>query len=139
MSIYSRLADAVVVVHFAYVGFVVFGLLLVLLGMLPAVVEGDLETFGLALGDFNARVGELFAPAQGGIHASAAVSEVVDFIRAQGVPGVGQSSWGPGVFAVTEEERAGPLAEQLRERYPETEVLVTRPRNRGAEVSADSM
>jgi hypothetical protein len=34
MNIYSRLADLVVVLHFAYVGFVVFGLLLVLLGVL---------------------------------------------------------------------------------------------------------
>jgi hypothetical protein len=34
MNIYSRLADAIVIVHFAYVGFVVLGLLLVLMGVL---------------------------------------------------------------------------------------------------------
>ncbi len=34
MNLYSRLADVVVVAHFAYVGFVLMGLLLVLLGML---------------------------------------------------------------------------------------------------------
>lgn len=33
MNFYSRLADVVVFAHFAYVGFVVFGLLLVLLGI----------------------------------------------------------------------------------------------------------
>jgi beta-RFAP synthase len=107
---------------------------LVLLGMLPALVEQDVQAFGEALFDFNARVGEVFAPVQGGTYASGLTAEVIDFIRRQGVPGVGQSSWGPGVFAVTDEARAAHLADRLRAVVAAdvAEVQVSRACNMGA-------
>ncbi len=110
---------------------------LVLLGMLPALAESDVAGFGEALYDFNRRVGEAFRPAQGGVYAHPRCAELVDCVRRQGVPGVGQSSWGPAVFAVTgDEDRAGHLARELRQAFglaPE-EVLVTQGCNGGAEV-----
>jgi beta-RFAP synthase len=105
---------------------------LVLLGMLPALAEEDLSHFGEALYDFNARAGEVFAAAQGGTYAGAATAEIIDFIRGQGIAGVGQSSWGPGVFAVTDEERAAHLADRLRAEADNAEVLVSRGCNQGA-------
>src|SRR5437763_1551499 len=42
---------------------------LVLLDLLPAVVEADLERFGAALVEIQHRVGQGFAPAQGGLFA----------------------------------------------------------------------
>jgi beta-RFAP synthase len=109
---------------------------LVLLGMLPALVEEDVDAFGEALHDFNSRVGEAFAPVQGGTYAGRRVAEVVEFVRRRGVRGVGQSSWGPAVFAVVaDEDRADDVARRLRsEVTPDMTVLVTRGRNRGAEV-----
>ncbi len=109
---------------------------LVLLGMLPALAERDEEAFGEALHDFNARAGETFAAAQGGTYAGPGVAELVAFIRRQGVRGVGQSSWGPAVFAVVgDEDRADDLARRLRREFaPGTEVFVTRGCNHGAEV-----
>jgi beta-RFAP synthase len=87
---------------------------LVLLGLLPALRECDLAAFGAALFDFNARVGEAFAPAQGGLYAGPRVAELVEFVRRQGVAGVGQSSWGPVVFAVVgDEDRAADLARRV--------------------------
>src|SRR5262249_38997419 len=87
---------------------------LVLLGLLPALRERDLEAFGEALYDLNARVGELFATVQGGVYAEARVVELVAFVRRQGVRGVGQSSWGPAVFAVTTDaDRAEDLASRI--------------------------
>jgi beta-RFAP synthase len=109
---------------------------LVLLGMLPALAEEDLSAFGEALFDFNARAGEVFAPAQGGTYAGAAVEELIEFIRRQGVAGAGQSSWGPGVFAVTDEERAAHLADRLRDVAAKAEILVSRGCNQGAIVEA---
>src|SRR4029077_7340841 len=53
---------------------------LVLLGMLPALGEGDLDAFGEALYDFNCRAGEAFALVQGGIYASQAVTQLVNFL-----------------------------------------------------------
>jgi beta-RFAP synthase len=107
---------------------------LVLLGMLPALIERDLDTFGEALHDFNARAGEVFAPVQGGIYADRRVEEIVASLRRLGVRGVGQSSWGPAVFAVVgDEKRASDLAQRLR--HDGIRVFVTRACNHGAETA----
>ncbi len=91
---------------------------LVLLGMLPSLIERDLEAFGEALFEFNARVGEAFASAQGGLYASPRIEETVAFLRDRDHRGVGQSSWGPLVFAVVgDEDRAEWTAEQLRRHF----------------------
>jgi beta-ribofuranosylaminobenzene 5'-phosphate synthase len=108
---------------------------LVLLGLVPALLEQDLEAFGEALYDFNVRVGELFAPVQGGTYAHARVADLVEFVRRQGVRGVGQSSWGPAVFVVVEdEERAADLAWRAREAFAlrGPEVFAARGCSRGA-------
>jgi beta-RFAP synthase len=105
---------------------------LVLLGLLPALLERDLRTFGLALHEFNRRAGEIFAPIQGGPYASAILAELIAELHAEGIA-AGQSSWGPTVFAITEPERAERLAERLRGRG--LEVIVTGAANSGAEVS----
>jgi beta-RFAP synthase len=110
---------------------------LVLLGMLPALAEEDLSLFGAALHEFNARAGEVFAAAQGGTYAGTAVEELIGFIRRQGVAGVGQSSWGPGVFAITDQERAAHLADRLRAVAADAEVQVSRGASEGAVVEAD--
>jgi beta-RFAP synthase len=110
---------------------------LVLLGLLPAVVERDLEAFGEALYEFNRRVGECFAPVQGGPYAGPGAAELVAFVRGQGVRGVGQSSWGPAVFAVVGgEEQAEDLAGRVRRRFglDPGEVVVTQACNHGAVV-----
>src|SRR4029077_15922503 len=73
---------------------------LVLLGMLPALIEVDLPAFGEALYEFNRRVGEMFKPWQRGVYGNPRTAEIVKFFRDNGVPGVGQSSWGPAVFAI---------------------------------------
>jgi beta-RFAP synthase len=107
---------------------------LVLLGLLPALVERDLVTFGEALFDFNRRAGELFLSLQGGIYALARTEALVQWLRSRDVRGVGQSSWGPTVFAVVEAGTVGWLTRALRERFglEETEVLCTTGNNCGA-------
>jgi beta-RFAP synthase len=112
---------------------------LVLLGLLPALVEADVDTFGEALYEFNRRVGEAFAPVQGGVYASPRVAELVAFVRGQGVCGVGQSSWGPTVYAVVADaDRAQRLAGRLRDHFglPEASVLVTAACNHGATITS---
>jgi beta-ribofuranosylaminobenzene 5'-phosphate synthase len=110
---------------------------LVLLGMLPALQESDLDAFGEALYDFNLRAGQVFAAVQGGAYANRRVAELVAFVRRQGIRGVGQSSWGPAVFAVAEDPaRAVDLADRIREHFQfgPAEVLVTPACNHGAVV-----
>lgn len=71
-----------------------------LLDLLPAAVAGDLIGFGAAVHEFNRRAGEPFAVEQGGAYAGPEVAGLIDAIRRMGFKGVGQSSWGPAVFAV---------------------------------------
>ena len=79
---------------------------LVLIELLPALAARDLNAFGEALYEFNARAGDAFAPAQGGRYSGPAVANCVARLRARGITGVGQSSWGPTVFAIVARERA---------------------------------
>jgi beta-RFAP synthase len=113
---------------------------LVLLGLLPALAERDENAFGEALYEFNQRVGEVFAPVQGGVYASSHVAELVTFVRGQNVRGVAQSSWGPAVFAVVADmDRAQHLAGELRRRFAleDSAVWVTAACNHGARLRKD--
>src|SRR5439155_1400801 len=62
--------------------------------------RGDIDAFGDAVHEFNRKAGEPFAAAQGGPYASTEIAALITDVRNRGVKGVGQSSWGPTVFAV---------------------------------------
>jgi beta-RFAP synthase len=106
---------------------------LVLLGLLPALAERDLPTFSAALYDFNRRAGELFRPIQGGVYSQARTAEIVEYVRQKGIAGVGQSSWGPAVFAVTERDRGEFLVKTLP--FAAAGVWLTTASNCGAGIS----
>jgi beta-ribofuranosylaminobenzene 5'-phosphate synthase len=114
---------------------------LVLLEILPAVREHDLPAFGAALADLQAQVGASFAPAQGGIYATALAARIVDELRNLGFVGAGQSSWGPTLYAFSSlpERELGSLAERLREQFglDRRSVFLTRGANHGARFSFD--
>ena len=108
---------------------------LVLLGVLPALAERDCRTFGEALYEFNARVGEIFAPMQGGRYATPLAADIVKFCRRHGATGVGQSSWGPLIFAFGDDrETANQLEARLSRHYGGnlSRVWVTRANELGA-------
>jgi beta-RFAP synthase len=107
---------------------------LLLLGLMPALVEHDLPAFGAALYEFNRRVGEAFASVQGGTYASAPVAGLTALLRELGCRGVGQSSWGPTVFAVVGGAEEGEeLARALCKRTgAAVEIVVSSARNLGA-------
>ncbi|HEX3159394.1 MAG TPA: beta-ribofuranosylaminobenzene 5'-phosphate synthase family protein, partial [Gemmatimonadaceae bacterium] len=68
---------------------------LVLMGILPAVAEGDLAAFGAALSEVQRVNGGWFAAAQGGVFAPGPTEMLVRRMGEWGAAGVGQSSWGP--------------------------------------------
>lgn len=107
---------------------------LVLLGMLPALHERDFPAFGESLYEFNRRVGEMFRPIQGGTYANPQSEAIVHWLRNRGVKGVGQSSWGPTVFAVSDAEQTAFLVDDLQKtmNLGLDEIIVTRPANEGA-------
>jgi beta-RFAP synthase len=109
---------------------------LVLMAALPAAMEGDADGFGRAVGEIQRRLGDHFAQFQGGRFTSPDVAEVLAFVEASGVPGVGQSSWGPTGFAVFgDSEAAEQAASDLRSRFADRPNLifdVVRGNNHGA-------
>jgi beta-RFAP synthase len=87
---------------------------LILLGMVPALIERDLSAFSECLFEYNARSGEMFSSIQGGTYTSQSIAALVEKFRGLGVRGVGQSSWGPTVFAIVGDvEQAGRLQTKL--------------------------
>jgi beta-ribofuranosylaminobenzene 5'-phosphate synthase len=87
----------------------------VLMGMLPAVADDDIASFGSALTAVQTITGRWFASAQGGTFATGLSEELVRRMAEWGAAGVGQSSWGPAVYGIVEGEEAGlRLAERVR-------------------------
>jgi beta-ribofuranosylaminobenzene 5'-phosphate synthase len=79
---------------------------LVLTSLLPGLAERDLTEFGAALTRVQRLVGESFASVQGGVFHPRA-GALVDALLRLGAAGAGQSSWGPAVYGVVGDERAG--------------------------------
>jgi beta-ribofuranosylaminobenzene 5'-phosphate synthase len=110
----------------------------VLLQALPALVERDLTSFGAAIGDLQAQIGDYFAPVQGGGRfLSPAVAAAMGALSLAGACGIGQSSWGPTGFAfVAEAERAEAAMAAVRgdARFAALDIRVCRGLNHGAQI-----
>jgi beta-RFAP synthase len=105
--------------------------------VLPAVKRGDCAAFGEAVYHFGRFAGECFAAVQGGPFASDEIGRLIDALREHGVDGVGQSSWGPTVFAIVPHEAdARALADWLHTamRLPRDTIAIARANNVGAAV-----
>ncbi len=80
---------------------------LVLMQLLPALVEADLDSFGAALSAVQRITGSWFAPQQGGVFAPGPGEGLIRQMADWGAAGVGQSSWGPAVYGLVEGMDAG--------------------------------
>ena len=80
---------------------------LVLMQLLPALVEGELGSFGAALTEVQRVTGAWFAPQQGGAFAPGPSALLVHRMAEWGAAGVGQSSWGPAVYGLVGSAEAG--------------------------------
>lgn len=102
--------------------------------LIPAAKAGDFFGFAEAVYSFNRTAGEPFADDQGGPYAGPAIARLIGELRSWGVAGVGQSSWGPTVFALAaDEEEANALAARARCHIPDlADVTVAAANNRGA-------
>jgi len=90
----------------------------VLTRILPGIVEKDVREFGLGVREIQQRIGDYFAPAQGGRYTSKAVAEVIEYLIEKDIPGVGQSSWGPTGFAFFDSEtNAHAMLRQLQQKF----------------------
>jgi beta-RFAP synthase len=108
---------------------------LVLTALLPALAERDLAEFGAALTRLQRLVGEAFAPVQGGLFHPRAGALVEALLRG-GAAGAGQSSWGPAVYGVVGDERAGrDLVSHMERELGDGRVELVRFENEGARIT----
>ncbi len=111
----------------------------VLLRLLPGLAEHDFTAVSQALGAIQSELGDYFSTAQHGRFSSPAVAAALGWAAAQGIAGIGQSSWGPTGFALVESHaRAQALAAALGERFARAgalELHIVAGLNRGAEIS----
>lgn len=104
--------------------------------MIPGVLQGDYEMFAEGVFEFGRRSGMMFSSIQQGIFNGPHVSSLVDEIREFGVRAVGQSSWGPCVFAVTRTDQdAHNLVAFLKDRHQDDCLIeLTRADNEGVRI-----
>jgi beta-RFAP synthase len=110
---------------------------LIMLKLLPALPENDIQSFGEALTEIQRIVGDTFAPAQGGRFSSSPTSECIKFLLQEGVYGAGQSSWGPTVYGVVKNEQAKVIRTRVQAFLNKSvggEVFVAKANNRGAAI-----
>jgi beta-RFAP synthase len=69
--------------------------------LVPAIAAADFATFADAIYEYGLTAGQCFTQVQGGPFASPAAAAWVERLRGWGILGVGQSSWGPTLFAFT--------------------------------------
>jgi predicted sugar kinase len=96
--------------------------------LIPAIGARDWERASVALGQYGMLAGEVFRAVQGGIYRSAQVAQTIDQLQRWGVPGAGQSSWGPTVYVLArDDEHADWITGRLRGHMPSgTSIRVAR-------------
>ncbi|MEZ6088410.1 MAG: hypothetical protein R3C05_10365 [Pirellulaceae bacterium] len=105
--------------------------------IVPAVRRHDFDSFCESIADYNYRSGLLFASVQGGAYNGPELQSLVDFMRDQGCRGVGQSSWGPTIFAFFQnEDAAREMRLRLRQNctHESLAIEITSARNKPASV-----
>jgi len=114
---------------------------LVLMQLVPAIVDDDIERFGEALTRIQILVGEAFTPAQGGRFAYPEVTNCVNAMLDAGAKGAGQSSWGPACYGLVQGTKA---ASEVKKAVKEVvdagsggPVVISAVNNHGAQISRD--
>jgi beta-RFAP synthase len=105
--------------------------------VIPAAEGARFEEFSRSLHEYSVLAGSCFAAVQGGPFNGPQLSALVDTMRDLGASGVGQSSWGPTLFAVfPTEEAADQFATRLQSATPEElAITIAPPNNTGARIA----
>ncbi len=116
---------------------------LVVMQALPSLAEQDLAGFGSAVTEIQQRLGDYYAPAQGGARfMSPDVAAVLDALARAGATAIGQSSWGPTAFAFAPSRAEAERMVRLARAHPSARALDIRicvGLNRGAELVAHGL
>lgn len=112
--------------------------------IVPGILSHDFEVFAAAVTEFGRRSGLYYDDVQGGAYADPWAKKIVDRVNELGTYAVGQSSWGPTLFAICRSEfAANELVARLVEKHTDhrndmvgCRTSMTRADNRGAVISS---
>jgi len=109
--------------------------------LIPSAVQANFPRFSAALYRYCHDAGLYFAAVQGGAYNGPLLTRLIETMRTGGVEGVGQSSWGPTLFALLPDETSAvDYVTRLRTALPddiEVNLHITPPNNRGARVTIE--
>ena len=115
---------------------------LIMMKLLPALLEHDIENFGEALTQIQIIVGNQFASVQDGTYSCMITADGIDFMRKLGVHGVGQSSWGPTFYGLCRDEKEAKKVQMEVQRFIDESgggrVFATKADNKGAYIRVDA-
>jgi len=113
---------------------------MVLVKMIPAILERDIEAFGEAMTALDYKFGEYWIDVQGGRFSHPVIGDGVEFLLEAGAYGVGQSSWGPAFYGLVDgETHAREVTERLVKFLTtdgrQGKAFYARPDNEGAVIT----
>lgn len=107
--------------------------------LIPAAATANFPQFAESLFQFGQLAGSMFSARQGGPYNGPLLTRLIHGLRGHGIAGVGQSSWGPTLFAALPDQHSAiVLANLLQQDHPEgpLEVTIAAPNNTGALVQS---
>lgn len=109
---------------------------LTLMRILPSLLESDLSGVAQGVGELQDKVGDYFSPAQGGRFSHLNIMHLLKQAKQLGFQGVGQSSWGPTGFILTDSEtQAHALARKLQPVDSALELQIVGASNHGHQLT----
>jgi beta-RFAP synthase len=114
---------------------------LIMLKLLPAIAEHDIENFGEALTKIQILTGNHFAQAQGGTYAKPAATKCIEFMKQQGAYGTGQSSWGPALYAIVKQQQATSFLTKVQTHLKDDvggDAFIAKANNQGATIKVEA-
>jgi len=115
---------------------------LIVMGLLPALMERDIETFGKSLTEIQGVVGDYFSTVQGERFSSSPSRDCVKHMLENGAYGAGQSSWGPTVYGLAYGEAEAKKLSVSTQRFLQEsvggQVFFTKANNKGAYIKSST-
>jgi beta-RFAP synthase len=113
---------------------------IILMQMIPAILEEDIITFGEAMTSVDNRFGEFWLEIQGGRFSDPSIEDGINYLENIGATGVGQSSWGPAFYGLTEGDPSAKKICRSLEKFLNDDgkigkAFVSKPDNNGAVIT----
>ena len=105
--------------------------------ILPNLIDKNFDEFSAAIGKLQKIVGTHFSPIQGGIYSNSDIADIMNYVEKKGFRGVGQSSWGPTGFILTNSDTsAHKLVKNIRQNFlcKDLKIEIVQGRNKGSSI-----